>query len=242
MSDAEPRNPFTRRGFIFGAITVGALAGAAVLLVFTSQGGGGDPSNTVAASTPVVTATATIDPAAASVCGLAGYETSGALTAAPETTWSIVGIMAAPNSTAAGPGIIDADGVRSCYAHTPTGALFAVANSWAMGSDARLAPLAIAANTAPGPGRNAAIAAQNTRSNSGVSVQIAGFKVLAYSGTEATIDTAFTLNNGTLMSFASTMKWVQGDWKAVLTDDGQPPFRPVVLQSLGGYYAWSGLS
>ncbi|RFA17744.1 hypothetical protein [Subtercola boreus] len=242
MSDAEPRNPFTRRGFIFGAITVGALAAAAILLAFTSTGGGGSQGNAVAAPTSVVTVTATADPATASVCGLAGFEAAGTLTAAPETKWSIVGIMAAPNSKAAGPGVTDADGVRSCYAHTPTGALFAVANSWAMGSDARLAPLAVAANTAPGPGRDAAMAAQNTRSNSGVSVQIAGFKVLSYSEAEATIDTAFTLNNGTLMSFASTMKWVEGDWKAELTDDGQPPFRPVVLQSLGGYNAWSGLS
>lgn len=242
MSDAEPRNPSTKRGFVFGAIIIGALAAAAILLAFTSVRGGGGQSSTVAASTPAATATSTTDPAEASVCGLPGFEESGTLTAAPETEWDIVGIMAAPRSTKAGPGVTDADGVRSCYAHTPTGALFAVANSWAMGSDARLAPLAIAANTAPGPGRDAAMAAASTRSNGGLSAQIAGYKVLSYSGTEATIDTAFTLTNGTLMSFASTMKWVEGDWKAELTDDGQPTFRPVVLQSLGGYTAWSGLS
>lgn len=240
MSDAEPRNPFTRRGFIFGAIIVGTLFLAAIVIAATALWSG---RSHTASPTPHITATqTTIAAKEKSVCGLPGYDKTATLTAAPAATWTVVGTMAAPSSGAAGPGLTSNAGVRTCYAHNAEGALFAVANCWAMGSDARLAPLAIAATVAPGVGRDAAIAAQIGQSNTGLSAQIAGFKILSYSGDNATIDTAFQLNNGQLMSFAYAVIWVDGDWKLVLTDDGQPTFRPVVLQSLGGYIPWKGLS
>ncbi|RFA06429.1 hypothetical protein B7R54_18790 [Subtercola boreus] len=241
MSDAEPRNPFTRKGFIFGAITVGALAGAAVLLAFTSQGGGGDQNNPVAASTPGVTATATIDPAAASVCGLAGYETAPTLTSAPTTKWSIIGTVAAPNAPDAGPGVTGADGVRSCYSHTSEGALFAIANWWALGTDARIAKAAIEQLAEPGPGRDAALAKTSTSATRGLSAQIAGFKVLSYDGSAVTVDLAWRTNTGQLVSVPAAAVWLDGDWKISSADDGTSPFPPSALQSLGGYTPWAGI-
>ncbi|RFA17760.1 hypothetical protein [Subtercola boreus] len=241
MSDAEPRNPFTRRGFILGGVLIAGLAAAAITLAFTSVHG--DPGATAVAptSTPVVTATA--DPATASVCGLPGYDTTNTLTATPETKWEIVGTMAAPGSTTIGPGITGADGVRSCYAHTAAGAVFAVANFWAMGTDIRLAPLVTAQSLVPGPGRDAAMAMKTTQGSTGTSAQVAGFKVLSYDGTDATIDVVLETSTGTdqLFSFPVPMRWSGGDWKLVVTDDGQQVFRPTALQSLGGYTPWAGL-
>lgn len=239
MNDSEPRNPFTKKGFIVGAVIVGALALSAIVLGVTSLGTGGGGATTAASGTP--TPTSTVSAEAESVCGLSGYEESGTLTAPPTTEWTIVGTMAAPSSAEAGPGETDSDGVRTCYAHTVEGALFAASNLWAMGSDARLAPLAVEQLTAPGPGRDAAIAADTQQSNTGTSVQIAGFKVLSYDGENATIDTAFELNTGSLISFPSAVKWIDGDWKLVVTDEGQPPFRPTTLQNLGGYIVWAGV-
>jgi hypothetical protein len=240
VDDTEPRNPFTTRGFILGAIIVGLLIVGAIIVSVLPRGEDlGAASSPTATAAPTPTADAT--PEGGSICDLPGIDASGTLSTPPAAEWTIVGTMAAPSTTTTGPGVVDDDGVRSCYAHTIEGALYAVANAWAMGSDARLAPLAIAANTVPGPGRDAAMAADTSRGSGGVSAQIAGFKILNYTDNEATVDIAFQLTNGTLTSFAATVAWSDGDWKGVLTDDGQPLFRPVLLQSLGGYTPWSGL-
>lgn len=241
MRDTENRNPFTSRGFIFGATIFGVLALAAILIAVTSLGGGGGQNTPAATATPNPTSSVVGTGAAASVCDLAGYDDSGTLTAAPATEWSIVGTMAAPASVSAGPGVIGEDGLRSCYAHTVEGALFTVANIWAMGTDGRLYKPVFERQTAPGPGRDAAIAAAIPPSNTGGSLQIAGFRVSSYTASEATIDIAFRTNTGQLISFPAPVRWVDGDWKSILTDDGQPPFRPTALQSLGGYIPWAGI-
>ena len=240
----EPRNPFTSRGFLLGAVLVGVLVLAAILIGVSSLWGGGDEGTApVASATPSSSPSpsSTVDAETASVCGLEGYEEDGTLTAPPVTEWVIVGTMAAPERADVGPGLTSDDGLRSCFAHTVEGALFATANLWASGTDARLSDLAIDRLTVPGPGRDAAMAADIPTSNTGLSIQIAGFKVLSYTGTDATIDTVCKLNTGQLVSFPMALKWVEGDWKTVVTDDGQPPYRPVNLTSLGGYIAWAGV-
>jgi len=240
MNDSEPRNPFTTKGFIVGAAVVGALALAGIVLGVTSldAGGGGNTAATPGTSTP----SSNISADAESVCGLPGYDETGTLAAAPTTEWTIVGTMAAPNSDTAGPGVTDDDGVRRCYAHTVDGALFAVANLWAMGSNARLSDPVIEKLTVPGPGRDAALARDVAQSNTGLSAQITGFKTLSYNGDSATIDIAFRLNDGTLASIATDVAWSDGDWKMQLTDDGQSAYNPVLLQSLGGYVPWAGVA
>ncbi|PPF66654.1 hypothetical protein C5E16_11100 [Clavibacter michiganensis] len=237
MTDHDDDSPFKKKGFIFGAVLCVALFLAATVIGLTSSRGGGDEEATPAA-TSSPSATPQVAASDKSVCGLPGYEETGTLTTAPAASWTFVGTMAAPGSKQAGPGTIGSDGVRSCYAHTVDGAVLAVANIWAMGSDARLSKLALDEMTAPGPGRDAAIAANIPQSNTGLSVQIVGVKVLSYDGRDATIDVAFRTSTGQLYSFPAPVTWVDGDWKSVLTDDGQPPLRPTALQSLGGYIPW----
>ncbi|WP_434161440.1 hypothetical protein [Clavibacter michiganensis] len=237
MTDYEEQSPFKTKGFIFGAVLFVLLMLAVPIIGLTSSRGGGDEEATPAATSSPA-ATPQVAASDKSACGLPGYEETGTLSAAPATSWTFVGTMAAPGSEQAGPGTIGSDGVRSCYAHTVDGAVLAVANIWAMGSDARLSKLALDKMTAPGPGRDAAIAANIPKSNTGLSVQIVGVKVLSYDGRDATVDVAFRTSTGQLYSFPAPVTWVDGDWKSVLTDDGQPPLRPTALQSLGGYIPW----
>jgi hypothetical protein len=243
MKHPDPTNspglPGSRRGFVFGAIVVGALVLTAVLIALTTQGTGG--SAPVAGAPTAAPPHPDADAGSDSVCGLPGFERAGTLTVVPDTDWVVVGTMAAPSRAVVGPGVVGEDGVRSCYAHTVAGAVFAAANLWAMGSDARLARLAVEQLTVPGPGRDAAIAADTGNGNTGVGVQIAGFKVLSYTGDAATIDIAFRMSTGQLVGFASALEWVGGDWKSVLTDEGKPPYRPVSLVGLGGYVPWAGV-
>lgn len=240
MTSYSDRNP-ARRGFIFGAVIVGVLILiAAVLIVSSLIGGGGAPA---ASSTPDPSSnpseTTTGD---ASVCGLDTVENTNTITTAPVAEWVIVGTMAAPSAADIGPGEEDSDGLLSCYSRTPEGALFAAANIWAMGTDSRLGPLITERLVVPGPGRDAALQSQSSGGNSGgLSAQVAGFKILSYDGTAATVDLAFRLNTGTLVSVPQALQWSDGDWKVLLNDDGKSSLQPSALQSLGGYIPWAGV-
>jgi hypothetical protein len=224
------------RSFLAGAAIVAVLviAGAAVSLgaLFGDQ-----PSNR-ADSGP----SASARPAAGgSVCGLTGMDRAGAtLETAPTTRWATVGTMAAPSSRTAGPGRVQEDGFRSCYAHTVTGALFAVANFWATGSDPRLYRQIVEHNVAAGSGRTRALAQSGAPSNTGMSAQITAFQVRSYRPTAATIDVALQTSTGQQVGFPVPVLWQDGDWKVQLADDGSNVFRPTILQTLAGYTPWAG--
>jgi hypothetical protein len=242
MSDesTEPKSPFAKRGFLFAAIGVGAIGLAAVVAITAAiVGGGGDP-----APTPAPTPSApTVSAEDMSVCGLAGFEAESSLATAPDTSWELVGTVAAPTDPkGAGPGVLEDDGFRSCYAHTAEGALYFAVNYIAIGTDAtirnRLPEL-----VEPGPGRDALIAAGEASAGDETSsqrAQVAGFKVAAYSGSAATIDLALNYSDGRLISAPIKLVWADGDWKLVLTEAGQLPLAPGALENLGGYIPWAG--
>lgn len=241
MSDdnTTPSNPFTSRGFIAAAVVVGVIILAAVIVLVTSLSAPRDPvaQPTSTPSGPVASGDDR------SICGLEGFETESSLTAAPETKWELVGTVAAPTDAKVGPGKVDSDGLRTCFAHTAQGALFASVNYIALGSDARTLPY-LAQLIEPGPGRDAAEAASSPdASPSNARLQVAGFKVNSYTGAEAVIDIAWTVTSSgnKLVSYPMVMHWVDGDWMVSLTDAGQPPFSSSPLSSLGGYIPWAGV-
>lgn len=243
MSDgsATPRSPFTRPGFIASAVVVAALVVALVVVLASGILNGPAP-------TPTGTGPST-DPEAPSasdlsVCGLEGFERTSSLDAAPENDWELVGTVAAPTSTGTGPGVVEDDGFRSCFAHTAEGALFAAVNYFSLSSDlkwrGRLPEL-----IAPGPGREALIEAASDEPGqpSSVRIQVAGFRVSSYSEDEAVIDVAWsvTSSGGSLVSYPTALVWVDGDWKLDVLDDGSSRFASAPLQNLGGYIPWAGV-
>ncbi|NQX10406.1 hypothetical protein HQQ80_02070 [Microbacteriaceae bacterium VKM Ac-2855] len=242
MRDTENRTPFTSRGFILGAVIIGVLVLVAILIAVTSLGGGGQdtPAATATPSTPASTDS---DAAAGSICDLAGYEETSSLASPPSADWTIAGTVAVPSSATAGPGVVDDDGFRSCFAHTAEGALFSAISFVAMSSDARTASR-VSEMVAPGVGRDAAIA--NTDPDAPISssrLQLAGYTVTAYTADEAVIDLAWsvTSSGGALVSYPIALAWVEGDWKVEVADNGQPRFSASPLESLGGYIPWSGI-
>jgi len=224
-------------------VIVGVLVVIALVLVVSSLIGGG--GNATPTATPEPSGSTSSPPAVegdASTCGLDDIADTDTLTTAPVAEWVIVGTMAAPSADEVGPGETDADGIRYCYARTSEGALFAAANIWAMGTDSRLGPLITERLVVPGAGRDAALASPGAGGNSGgLAAQIAGFKILAYDGKNATVDLAFRLNTGNLVSVPQALQWSDGDWKVLLNDEGQSSLQPSGLQSLGGYIPWAGL-
>lgn len=243
MSDSQrsDQSPFTNRRFVLAAIVVGVVLLCAVVLVVGSVLGGQSKPTAGSSAAPSSSPSSSAD-SDPSVCGLTGYEAAGTLRTAPDSTWGLVGTVAAPSDpNGAGPGRSESSGFRSCYAHTPTGALYSAANVIAMGSITGLAQEVTEKLVVEGAGRDAALAKMGpSTSTSTVRYQIAGFKMLTYDGGNATVDVAVNVSTGELVSFVETLQWSGGDWKIVLDAAGNAPIPSSPLQSLGGYIPWSG--
>jgi hypothetical protein len=177
----------------------------------------------------------------ASLCGLDQVQLTGTVISAPKATWSLVGTIAAPSIKGQGPGRVDDDGYRNCFARTPTGALLAAANLAALGSDRAIAKKFNDLSLVPGPGRDVLLRKPVTgESDSSVRIQIAGFRVLRYTGDQADIDIAIRTSRGAVGADVINLAWSGGDWKWRVADDGNPLNQPAQLPNLAGYIPWSG--
>ncbi len=181
------------------------------------------------------------DAAEPSVCGLPDVALTGTVDRAPAATWSMVGTIAAPTVDGQGPGVIDDDGFRSCFAHTPTGAVVAGFNLAAMGGYPPVRGRFNAEAIAPGPGRDAVLAnpAPQGDASGGLRLEFAGFRVLRYTGQQADLDLALLSSTGQMFGFTLYLQWAEGDWKARLADDGSDLSAVSPISSLAGYVAWS---
>lgn len=242
MSNAESGGAFRRRGFVIAAIVVGAIVLLGVVAIIASLLTGGndeEPEPTSAPTTSVSTEPADADPSA---CGLEGYEETSSLDGPPSNDWELVGTVAAPvDPRGAGPGVVDDNGFRSCYAHTAEGALFAAVGYVAVGSDTRNVPRLFEL-LAAGPVRDQLEASPAPGDASATRLQVAGFKINSYSPDEATVDVAWqvTSEGSALVSLPTVLTWEDGDWKVVIGESG-PPFAPSPLENLGGYTPWAGV-
>jgi hypothetical protein len=242
MSTVEPTSPFRRRGFIAAASVVGLIVLAAMIVMVTSLIRGGDEPAPAPTSTATPTASAARGAADESVCGLDGIEEVNTLDSAPDNEWELVGTVAAPIDEDAGPGVVEENGFRSCYSHTAEGALFAAVGYLAVSSDIRNIDR-ISELLAAGPVRDELEQSpQQPESASDARLQVAGYRINAYSAEEATVDVVYqvTSEGGALVSLPTVLRWEEGDWKIVITESG-PPFAPSQLENLGGYTPWAGV-
>ncbi|WP_298255431.1 hypothetical protein [uncultured Arthrobacter sp.] len=180
-----------------------------------------------------------------SVCGL--DTTDGTtLTSAPEDVeWEFIGGIAAPKSAKHGPGVVDEQtGVRSCYSHTPEGALLAAAGQAASSGDPELYLRTVSALSVDGPGKAITVErAQDSLSDSGTTppIEIAGFRLLSYTGDKATVEIVASTDSGSeLVNFTSSvvMQWTNGDWYTKYKDDGSSGPVDGQVSDLSGYVLW----
>jgi hypothetical protein len=239
-------NPFTKPGFIIAAALVVALIAAAIVIFMLPKGQG----KAQTAPAPVESGAASARPSAspetdASVCGLpSSSETS--LGSAPTSKWELVGKMATPMDSKVGPGTTDESGFRTCFAHSPTGALYAAMNVAALGSSGstelqqKLADKLLV----PGTGRDAAmreVAAATKSTAPSTPIQVRGFLIKSYTPSEADIDLAFSTDTGALGRTTFSMRWLDGDWKVKPADNGVPFGNISQLRDLSGFILWSGV-
>jgi hypothetical protein len=238
-------NPFTKPGFIIAAALVVALIAATVIIFLLPKGQGNAQLTPAPAETSgsVIASPSASALAERSVCGLPA-SSEEALGSAPSSKWELVGRTAAPTDPdTVGPGITAENGFRSCFAQSPTGALYAAANMVALGglSDEGIQKELIEKLVVPGPGRDAALKDIRTPSRAdSSSIQIRGFVIKAYSTSAAYVDLAFSTPTGEYGHGVLPLKWVDGDWKVEISDAGELLNDVAQVSDLGGYIPWSG--
>jgi hypothetical protein len=241
----EPDNttsPFARRGFIAAAVVVALVIVAAVVVIFT---GGDDGDEVPVGVGGPATAPATSASADSGECD----QPEGSQTppvAAPVNEWELVGKLVAPTDPdGAGPGQVSDDGLRTCFAHDPTGALFAAVNWVATTTDPALVGPATEQLTAPGPGRDVILGALQNGPAEVIGddpggFQVTGFSFLTYTGDVAMINLAIALVGSGQASFPVTLEWSGDDWLMQIPADGNFGTGIQELPSLTGYVPWSG--
>lgn len=239
MSADEPTSPTprSRRTLVAAAVVIAVIVALGIFLLVSNLLTPPPPERPTDPSTPPTQSSAD-----ASVCGLEGFEMTSSLEQAPDVKWELVGTFAAPTDPAVGPGVVEDDGFRFCFAHTEQGALFAAVSFLATGTDSTLSSRMISL-IADGPGRDVLEQALNESPDAGLSnyrAQVAGFRIGQYDGKSATIDLALNYNDGRLISVPLKLLWERGDWKVVFDSNGELPLSPAQLQNLGGYIPWSG--
>jgi hypothetical protein len=236
-------NPFTKPGFIIAAALVVALIAATIVIFLLPKGQGNAQPAPSETSGPVTVSPSALVGADKSVCGLPA-SSEVALGSAPNSKWELVGRTAAPtNPDTIGPGITGENGFRSCFAQSPTGALYAAANMVALGglSDEGIQKELIEKLVVPGPGRDAALRDIRTPpSADSSSIQIRGFVIKAYSTTAAHVDLAFSTPTGEYGHGVLPLKWIDGDWKVEISDAGELLNDVAQVSDLGQFIPWSG--
>lgn len=173
-------------------------------------------------------------------------------TAAPVgTVWQLVAGQAIPSQPGVGPAHVDGY-TATGYAHSPLGALYAAAN------DFYRVPIAVSAQTdwrtplaamvAPGPGAQVLASLREPMEPEPIGAdgmgmnQVAGFKYVSYTDTDAVLQLVLKDKNSGLHVSTVPMKWLNADWRLVMTSDGTIGGADSVVNSLEGFSAWQGAS
>lgn len=236
MTSSAPERRRGRGWLIASLAVVGVIAIAAVIVMVAALN---RPSTEpTSAPVPSSTSSATVTRTTQGTCGPVAYEKTNMLTAAPRTTWEPWGATVLAGSDAAGPKQKNDHGIRSCYARTAEGALYAIVNAAAYCTDTRYAVEGVEQTVANGPGKDAAAAAARDANPCQPSADlIRGYRVASYDGSNATIYLAVEVS-GQTAAVPYQLVWEDGDWKGVLADNGSLPMAPGPLDSMANYTTW----
>jgi hypothetical protein len=244
--DAEQQSPFARPGFIVSAVVVAVIVvlGAVIGIVNANRD---DGPGRVSAPSSSATPEATPSPEASevaggtSMCGLGEVVLTGSVSTAPQAEWAFQGTTAYPTSPEFGPGESDAQGIRYCFEHSPEGSIFAAANAVVQGSDATTSGDWIAYFLSEeAPNRDQLLNDVAAGSSASTRLNIAGFRLLNYTGDTARVDMAVrAVGSGNALNASAVydLVWEAGDWK-LLPLDPSNPLRMAEIPDTAGYITW----
>jgi len=239
-SDSEEKSPFGR-GFVAACIVVGAVLLCGVLLLVSALIS--DDGHQAAVRTPDAPVTTRVQPVArSSGCGPGTDDHAIPSTAPSVDSWEVSRRVVVPRSRTFGPARTDPDGFRHCFAHSPTGAVFAAYNVVAAFADQDQAIATIRKLMVPGPDTDALLRAQREAEPSdSAPTQVAGFRVVDAAQDRATIMLALPVESA-YMSITVTVSWYDGDWRVQPPPPGEALGAPFSQhRDLGDFVAWSGV-
>lgn len=230
-----PRAPLTQPAFLASGVVVALIVVLGLVLIFSGPDGGSEGANSPPQqTTPATTADTTT--ASDSSCGLPPGDQEVPTEAPAGTRWELVGKMIAPTAPAAqGPGR-GVGGIRTCFQHSPVGALYAAVNFWAT-LTARTEAETYRELALESPERDRAVAAATEDKLAGL--QVAGFAFSSYESDRASVRLAFRIENGRLVSADTPLVWSDGDWRYKIPLD-QGAGSVAQLASLDAFVPWKG--
>lgn len=231
---------WTQPRFVIAAVIVALIAVFGVVLAVTGPADGDEePAPRADPTSAPPTAEATSD----STCGLEPGDQTIPVIAPPNTDWELVGTVAAPTAPdTIGPGVID-EGLRSCFAHSPLGALYAAVNIVALTTVPEQREAIARELAVPGAGRDRALellASSPGPSATSPPFQVAGYAFLNYDEASTVVDLALRGANGGFAHLPVTLRWQGGDWKVVVPPDGDLASGVQAVPDLTGYTPWTG--
>lgn len=261
----EDQSPFGP-GFVAACIVVGAVLLCGVVLLVTgpssdtasaAAGKSGSVASSDNATTPVVgspaapgrpatpdAASTTGQPAAgADSCSLPDGDQAMPTKAPSADGWEVSHRVVVPRSSTYGPGKIDPDGFRRCFAHSPTGALYAAYNAIAAIADQRQAIPTVRKLMLPGADTEVLIRelAHDDPSGGSDATQLAGYRLLDAGHDRATVMLAIPVESA-YMSATLTLVWHDGDWRLQPPPPGEPVGAPFAQhRDLSDFVSWSGV-
>jgi len=235
MKSSTKKDPKTIAAAIFVALIV--LAG--IVLVGVNALNGDD--NAGKTEKPSGGASSGSTRSSSSSCGLPDGN-QAIPSVAPKAAWRIVGTTAAPVSPTIGPGKSES-GVGTCFAHSPSGALFAATWLTILLNEPKYATEDLArSRILPGATLDRFLSAPDDATGH-VPSQIAGFRIEDFSPSRSTISVVIRYTegavNGQLAQVVMTMVWSDGDWKWQLPASG---YQGNGITSLNGFTSWNGVS
>jgi phage tail protein X len=255
MTDPDDQ-PLFGRGFVAACIVIGAvlLCGAALLIAgSTGRSAATSPAPTggspvVTLNTPVRTTGPAASPAATepprtpSGCELPDGDQGIPQRPPAADGWEVSRRVVVPRSAAFGPAMADADGFRRCFAHSPSGAVYAAYNANAAMADQRQIVSTATKLMLPGPDTEALLRELRAES-SGTSEasQLAGYRVIDASRDRVSVALAMPVESQ-FVTMTLTLVWLGGDWRVVPPRPGEPVGAPYSQhRDLGGFVVWSGV-
>lgn len=261
----EDQSPFGP-GFVAACIVVGAVLLCGVVLLVTGPsadtpsaavGTSDSVASSDSATRPVVGNQASPDrpatPDAASTTGRPAAGTNACklpdgdqalpIKAPAADGWEVSRRVVVPRSATYGPIKTDPDGFRHCFAHSPTGAVYAAYNAIAAIADQHQAIPTVRKLMLPGADTEALIRelGHDDPSSGSAPTQLAGYRLLDAGHDRATVMLAIPVESA-YMSATLTLVWHDGDWRLQPPFPGEPVGAPFAQhRDLSDFVSWSGV-
>ncbi|MFF0339025.1 hypothetical protein [Kribbella sp. NPDC004875] len=263
--DTEHKSPFGP-GFIAACIVVGAVLICGLLILVAGSGSSGKATASTqqpaadsasasavtqpAAGEPSAVASPSGEPAGAGAagqaggsCGLPAGDQAIPAQAPAVDSWEVSRRIVVPRSSSFGPRITDADGFRRCFAHSPTGAVYAAYSAIAAIADQTKAIPTAKKLMVPGSATDSLIKELSTQeaSSDDSGIQPIGYRVVDADRQRVTVMLAFPVES-VYMSATLTLVWYQDDWRVQPPTPGDAVGAPFAQhRDLADFVKWSGI-